>query len=276
MTPRELTYLKFFTDGNVSLDYLKKIVVRDRILKTDLGKMLDLFPNFLALDGDAKEDIFDSDYLMLPAQEMQKAVTNVIGLIENFIFAQDVPLLNNIASKFEKAVGINEASRIKLKEEADKLAQIRAELETTLLETKKVFAAYEAVKTISASSPDPVLTVMAETEAKINAELEKQSQIKSELEKQALLKAQTEAQAQELSTRLKEQEELNKVRLAEELRLAEIANKKAIEEAMNKERAATASFSPQVSKSTQEKSSNVPLLLGAGLLAAIILGANNE
>jgi vacuolar-type H+-ATPase subunit I/STV1 len=199
------------------------------------------------------------------------------------IFAQDIPLLNSIASKFEKSLDINNASKVKLQEEETKLKAIRAELEKNLLEAKKVFTVYETITNGFANRTDPVEAYISEMESEIQAKIASDTKIAEEQKRQIELKAIAERQAQSLAVQLKEQEELNKTKLAEELRLAEIANKKALEDArilteVSKQVFTSPPSTPVTQQKTEssQKSSPLPLLIGAGILATIFLGGGSN
>lgn len=274
-------YLQYFIDGNVSLDYLKAVIVPDKILKTKFGQATQYTPNFIFIEGDWQTDIYDDLYFKIDAPSIRMGLTNVINYIQNSLFAQDISLLNDMASRFSNAIDINNRSNDKLQEEIAKLNDIDAKLQAQLLEAKKVYTAYNVVMEQFKNNPDPVIALTVDYQTKINNELARQESIKSE---QALrLKAEEEARllseqkAQELALQLKKEEEARSQQLVEAQKQAELqkiqAEKDYVED-LKRASESQATRSNQITEVTPKKSNMLPLVLGAGVLAW--LGLNND
>lgn len=292
-TTRFRNYLDYFTSGKITLEYLKAIQVRDKILATDLGKDLSMFPAFLILKGDTSVDPYDSTFLRVDSISIKDGLAKVISYIENQLFAQDINLLSNISNRFKTAIDVNNASKAKLKEEQDKLALIDSQLKTQILEAKKIYTAYEVVMNNMANTPDPVVTYLNELEIKMNNEL-------VSFESEQLTRLNTEAQLikeQELRNQLALVQQTEQQRLVEQAKQAEIdrlaQEEKAKSQVANSSTMQTTDKTLEISYSTNvtpisvsdkatnlspseigvsKKSSAVPLVAGAGLLALLFLG----
>jgi len=278
MTPREEIYLRFFTDGNVSLDYMEKIQVRDRILKSDKGKMLEWFPNFVTLPSDFKDDIYDDQYYTLPASEIKVALTYVTSLIRNSIFAQDIAVLNDLSVKFEKASTINDASKLKLQEEQAKLNDISAEMDATLLEAKKIYTTYDILVKGLETRPDPVIAYQKEVQAKYEAQLANDSLTANQLAEQKAIQEAAQVAAETLKQQVINEQKANDAQLAIDLENAEKARLQALQDYAIAEQKAKDGFAvnPNDKAPTvivEKKSSKVPLAIGAGVLALIFMNS---
>lgn len=275
MTEREQIYLKFFTDGNVSLDYMEKIQVRDRILKSDAGKMLEWFPNFLTLPNDFKEDIYDSNYYSLPAQEIRTALTNVINYIRNSLFAQDIATLSKLSVQFEATANINNDAKQRLINEQKEVNLLTKQLEDTLLEAKKIFTVYDMVIKGYATAKDPVEEYTQQVILQYESQLAQDSAIKAQLEAQKKQQQEAQTEALNLSNALETARKFNEEKLAQDLKNAEIAHQKAMEEAKLMEQNALNSFSTGTKNevvTTKKTSAALPLAVGAGILGLFIFG----
>lgn len=274
-------YLQYFIDGNVSLDYLKAIIVPDRILKTEFGRATQYTPNFIFMEGDWQSDIYDDLYYKIDAPSIRMGLTNVISYIQNSLFAQDISLLNDMASRFSSAIDINNKSNAKLQEEIARLNDIDSKLQAQLLEAKKVYTAYNVVMEQFKNNPDPVIALTVDYQTKINNEIARQETIKTE---QALrLKAEEEARllseqkAQELALQIKKEEEIKSQQLIEAQKQAELqrvqAEKDYIED-LKRASESQATSSNKITEVPQKKTNMLPLVLGAGVLAW--LGLSND
>lgn len=277
-------YLQYFIDGYVSLDYLKAIVVPEKILKSDAGKTVGYFPAFVVLDGDLTANDFDANYYNVNYSAIRNTLTDVVSYIQNSLFAQDIALLNDMATRFNKSININTASNQRLIDERNKLKTIDDQLQAQLLEAKRIYTAYDVLMTSLANNPDPVVAYTNDLENKINAELARQAKV--EAEQKALIEAQAQAQI-EAEARAKE--------LAEQALLAEQAQAKALAEAQAKaladkqkaeqeyvemlklaseSKAVVQTQTPTVATNyssdtvaTNKTTSKAPLILGLGVLA---------
>lgn len=275
-------YLQYFIDGNVSLDYLKGIIVRDTILKTDQGKSLPYFPAFLVLEGDLAENIYDDTKYSVNSVAIKLALTSVTTYIEQSLFSQDIALLNDMAKRFEKAIAINNDSNARLVSELAKLDQISKSLEAQLLEAKKVYTAYDAVMSQFANSPDPVRAYIDQIQSKIDAEISNQSAIKKQLEDQATAKAVADQKAEDLKAQLLEQQKTAQANLTAQQESSKAEQEK--QDAIYKDNLVKASESKAITENkteattpttTEKKSSKViPLVAGLGILAYFGLGGD--
>lgn len=289
------TYLKVFTDGKVTLEYLKKIQVQDKILATDSGKDLVLFPAFLILDGDATPDPYDTNYLRINSVAIKTALTEVVSYIENQLFAQDINLLNNIGMRFSSAVSNNNLAKAKLAEEKAKLDKITSDLEAVIMEAKRIYTAYDIVVKGYASTPDPVVEYQRELEAKMKTEL---ALFEAEQRKR-FAETFNSRTTDELKTIIVNLQAKNQADLAKQAQTAydikvkemELAKKQALKsetiQRVNQEiapvgpsPATNVEYVPskiEISEKpttipTQKKGSVVPLVAGVGLIALIALG----
>ena len=300
------TYLSMFTSGNITLDYFKKIQVQDRILSTDKGKDLTLFPSFLVLDGDLSVDPYDPLYLRVNSPDIRQGIADVINYIENQLFAQDIALLNKINDRFTNAVNANSAAISRLDQEKAKLDKADKDLQATLLEAKKIYTAYEQTMTVFGKSVDPVISIMNSLDDKIKAELTKfeasetqrltlEAQEKKAAEvkaKLAAIEAQRQADlaqqaAEAVAAKIAEAEkakaqiaasqsmqENNKVINYKEQPIAPIVGpietKSMVQEAVKEE----VTIAPSEALANPQKTSALPLVAGLGILAALGLGVN--
>jgi hypothetical protein len=286
------TYLNYFTSGKITLEYLKAIQVQDKILATDLGKDLYLFPAFLILSGDTSVDPYDSSFLRINSSVIKTELANVISYIVNQLFAQDINLLNNIGLRFKTAIDVNEQAKTKLREEQAKLALIDSQLQAQLIEAKKVFTAYEVVMNNFANNPDPVIAYQQEMEAKMKTELdqfqaEQVARINNEiqLQKEQVLRDQLALVQQQEQQRLVEQAKQAEIdRLAQEQKAQQQVSSSQTMQQTDKaldinysttvvpisvsEKATTISSS----EAGTSKKSTLPLVAGVGLLALLALG----
>jgi len=286
------TYLNYFTSGKITLEYLKAIQVQDKILASDLGKDLYLFPAFLILQGDTTVDPYDSNFLRVNSTVIKNELANVISYIVNQLFAQDINLLNNIGARFKTAIDINNQSKAKLKEEQDKLAQIDAQLKAQILEAKKIYTAFEVVMSNFANNPDPVITYQSDMEKKMQSELDKfQAEQIARINAEAQLKKEQALRDQLALVQQQEQE-----RLAQQAKQAELdriaqqekaqAQVSASATMQQTDKVIEANYSTNVTpinvseKATTisqaeagtTKKSALPLVAGVGLLAYLALG----
>lgn len=204
-------YLQYFIDGNVSLDYLKAIVVPETILKSNAGKTVGYFPAFVVLDGDLTANDFDSTLYNVNYSAIRNTLTDVVTYIQNSLFAQDIALLNDMASRFTKSININNSANQKLLDEQAKLKAIDDQLQAQLLEAKRIYTAYDVLMSSLANNPDPVVAYTNDLENKIATELARQAQVQAEqlalIQAQEEAKKQAEAQALALAEQIKIQQE---------------------------------------------------------------------
>jgi len=285
-------YLKYFTDGNVSLDYLKNIIVRTKILKTEKGLMLDRFPNFLVLEGDLKEDIYDDLYFIVNSTDIKLVLNNVIAYITDSIFAQGISDLNVLSEKFTKAIDINNQATTVLNSELQKLSDIDAKLQAQILQAKQVYATYDLVMSKSTSNIDPVSATIKQYEDEI-AEMLLASETKKALLAQQALDLQKEKEAQEIADALKASQAQNATVVTEAIKEAEVVQdkydeefKETVESVKDGGTIYQTTTSPtginqaeaiKTPDTTTKKSSMVlPLVVGAGALAWMFLGKGEE
>lgn len=284
------TYLQYFIDGNVSLDYLKAIVVPETILKVNAGKTVGYFPAFVVLDGDLTANDFDSTLYNVNYSAIRNTLTDVVTYIQNSLFAQDIALLNDMAGRFTKSININNSSNQKLLEEQAKLKAIDDQLQAQLLEAKKIYTAYDVLMSSLANNPDPVVAYTNDLENKLASELARQAKVQAEqlalIQAQEDAKKQAEAEALALAEQLKiQQAEQAKAQLLAEQQAREAQLKADAEyqemlkmasqsQAIVQSQTAIAtgatntnqSNDTQINNSTT-KSSKLPLVLGLGVLA---------
>lgn len=285
------TYLQYFIDANVSLDYLKAIVVPETILKTNAGKTVGYFPAFVVLDGDLTPNDFDSSLYNVNYSAIRNTLTDVINYIQGSLFAQDINLLNDMAVRFNKSINVNNASNQKLIDEQAKLKAIDDKLQAQLLEAKRIYTAYDVLMASLAQNPDPVVAYTSGLETKITAELARQAQVQAEqlalLEAQEKAKAEAEAKALALAEQLKIQqaEQAKAQALAEQLAKEEQAKAEAEYQQMlimaSQSKAVVTSQTAMLTEAvnstpvtTTKQTSKAPLILGLGVLAWLGLSKN--
>jgi hypothetical protein len=278
-TQRFDIYLQYFIDGNVSLDYLKGIIVRDKILKTEIGKSLNLFPLFLITDGDVTENIYDDTTMNVNSVAIKLTLTSVITYIQTSLFAQDIALLNDMAKRFEKSIGINTDSNTRLQSELAKLSVIEKDLNSQLLEAKKVYIAYDIVMSQYANSPDPVRAYIDNVTIKINTELATQSAIKDQLEAQASAKLIADQKESDLALQLQAQQVAQKEILTKQQANAETEQAKqdqiykdnlvkgANSQAITESKTSTTPATPTEEVVATKSSKALPIIAGIGVLA---------
>lgn len=285
-------YLKYFTDGNVSLDYLKNIIVRTKILKAEKGLMLDRFPNFLVLEGDLKEDIYDDQYYLVNSTEIKLVLNNVIAYITDSIFAQGISDLNVLSTRFTKAIDINNQATTVLNNELAKLADIDTKLQAQILQAKQVYATYDMVMSKSTSNIDPVSVTIKQYEDEI-AEMLLASETKKALLAQQALDLQKEKEAKEIADALKASQAQNPTVVTEAIKEAELVQEQYDQEFKDTVEAVkdggtiyqTTTSPTGINQAeaiknpttTAKKSSMaLPLVIGAGALAWMFLGKGEE
>jgi len=276
-------YLDVFIQASITLDLLKAIVVRDLILKTDLGKSLDKFPSFLVLDGDVSESIYDETMYKVNSVEIKLVLVQLVSYIEQSLFAQDIALLNEMSVRFTKSINVNTDANARLQLELSKLDSAKLLLDAKLLEAKKLQTVYDILKNQMETLPDPVSAYNEQIVAKINAEIEAQGVIARQIRDQEIAEAEALAREEQIKIDISNQAKAQQALLDQQLSEAAIA--KAREEALYQENLVRAgeskSISDSVSNSTsidktlntsetivnKKKSKVVPIALGVGLLA---------
>jgi hypothetical protein len=165
-------YVKYFTAGKVTLDFLKAIQVRDSILKTDKGNDLYLFPTFLISDpAFLSDDPYNVLNLRVDSTSIKALLASAIDYISNQLFVQDIATLNLISVRFDQSISVNNAAKVKLDSENVKLTQISSDLDAKLLEAKRLFTVLDILKANLTSTPDPVLAYTQQVQAKIDSAL---------------------------------------------------------------------------------------------------------
>lgn len=287
-------YLKYFTDGNVSLDYLMNVIVRSRILKTEKGKTLDRFPAFLVLESDLSEDIYDELYLNIASTDIKLVLNNVIAYIKDSLFAQGISDLNILSARFTKAIEVNNKASDTLNSELQKLADIDAKLQAQILQAKQVYATYDLVMSRSTSNVDPVSLTTKKYEDEIAAML-LESETRKALIAQQALEAQKAAEAKEIADALEKAQAQNPAVVNEAIKEAQQTQKEAdetfeqtVDNVQNNNgtiyqtpTSPTGINQAEATKdsstvATKKSSMVLPLIAGAGALAFMFLGKGEE
>lgn len=165
-------YVKFFTAGKVTLQYLQSIQVRDTILKTEKGQDLYLFPSFLVYSPSLlTDDPYNPVNYRVDSVSIKAQLASAILYITTQLFAQDIATLNTISSRFDQSINVNVAAKAKLDSEYVKMNQLDADLNAKLLEAKKLFTTLDILKANLGASPDPVLAYQQQVQSQMDAEL---------------------------------------------------------------------------------------------------------
>lgn len=223
-------YVKFFTSGKVTLDYLKSIQVRDVIAKSDDGKDLYLFPAFLIYSRALlTEDPYNPANYRINSTEIKAQIASAITYIESQLFAQDIATLVKFTGRFYQATEVNDKALLKLADERLKLKAIDTNLKNTLLEAKKLYDVYNVLKANFEGRPDPVAAYRDEIQSKMDSELQTfATQEATRISNEKQLKAQAEMEAFLAEEKRKADE--NAAQQAAQLELARLAQIKLAEE----------------------------------------------
>lgn len=286
---RQKSYFKEFLDGNVSLDYLKNVIIPERILVVDKDKDLPNFPIFLRREEDYSPFAFDSNFLLVKVDNIKANLLKVVDYIENSLFAQDIHTLNKLAEQVARSVGINNDAIAMLSSEQAKLQKLDEDFQKTLASAKQLQTVYDMLKNQSINAVDPVVQSQMELDKAIKSEM---SALEAQYaEKARLLSLQKENELKAQQTALYNAQKAEEARIAEEKRLQEEAIRKAELEKQNLINQATSEAQTQKEltqwhngnqatakdQSKDGKSSTaLPLIAVAGVLALVSLGGSNE
>lgn len=273
-------YVKVFTSGKVSLQYLKAIQVRDKILKTDKGLDLYLFPAFLIYnDSLLSVDPYDDLSLRVDSTTIKKSLEQAIAYIEGQIFAQDINTLNKIDSRLVQALDVNNQAKAKLDSEVAKLNRIQTDLEATLLEAKKIYTTYDYLKNTQGGKTDTVANYIQELNTKMETELaDFLAQEKARLEKIAIDQKAADLKVQ-LDAEVKAQQEQLAVQTAQaetqrlEAEATYQAQLKASQSLQSTNNVLSIDSTSSVEdKAVEKKSKVLPIVAGLGVLAYLTMG----
>lgn len=286
---RQKSYFKEFLDGNVSLDYLKNVVIPERILVIDKENDLPNFPLFLRREEDYSPFAFDSNFLLVKVDNIKANLLNVVSYIENSLFAQDIHTLNKLAEQVARSVGINNDAIAMLSSEQAKLQKLDEDFQKTLASAKQLQIVYDMLKNQAINSVDPVVQSQMELDKAIKSEM---SALEAQYaEKARLLSLQKENELKAQQTALYNAQQAEEARIAEEKRLQEEAIRKAELEKQNLINQATSEAQTQkeltqwhngTQATTKDQSKDgksstaLPLIAVAGVLALVSLGGSNE
>ena len=286
---KEKNIFEVFLRGDISLDYLKNVIIPDKILKIEKDIETPNFPLFLKKLTTFNTFVFDDNYLLVDIESIRPALLKVSSFIENSLFAQDIHTLNKLAEQVARSVGINNDAITMLSSEQAKLQKLDEDFQKTLASAKQMQIVYDMLKNQSINAVDPVVQSQMELDLAIKNEM-------SALEAQYALKARQlalskEAELKAQQTALYNAQQAEEQRIAEEKRAQEEAIRKAELEKQNLLNQATSEAQTQKeltqwhngtqattkNQSNDEKSSSaLPLIAVASVLALVSLGGSNE
>lgn len=165
-------YVKVFTAGKVTLQYLQSIQVRDSILKSEYNKDLYLFPAFLITDSTLlTEDPYNPLNYRIDSVTIKKTLSQAISYIQNQLFAQDIATLNTMSARFDKSIFVNNEAKTRLDIEYQNMKNLDTQLQAKLLEAKNLFVTLDILKTKLSGQSDPVIAYREQIQAKLDADL---------------------------------------------------------------------------------------------------------
>lgn len=286
---KEKEIFNVFLSGDISLDYLKNVVIPDKILKVEKDVDTQTFPLFLKKLTTFNPFIFDDNYLLVDIESIRPALLKVSNFIENSLFAQDIHTLNKLADQVSRSIGINNDAIMMLSNEQLKLQKLDEDFQKTLASAKQLQIVYDMLKNQSINAVDPVVQSQMELDKAIKSEM---SALEAQYaEKARLLSLQKENELKAQQTALYNAQKAEEERIAEEKRLQEEALRKAelekqtlVNQATNE--AQTQKELTQWHNGTQattkdqskdgKSSSALPLIAVASVLALVSLGGSNE
>ena len=286
---KEKDIFNVFLSGDISLDYLKNVIIPDKILKIEKDVDAPNFPLFLKKLTTFNPFIFDDNYLLVDVESIRPALLKVSNFIENSLFAQDIHTLNKLADQVSRSIGINNDAIAMLSSEQAKLQKLDEDFQKTLASAKQLQIVYDMLKNQSINAVDPVVQSQMELDKAIKSEM---SALEAQYaEKARLLSLQKENELKAQQTALYNAQKAEEVRIAEEKRLQEEAIRKAELEKQNLINQASSEAQTQKEltqwhngnqattkdQSKDGKSSTaLPLIAVAGVLALVSLGGSNE
>lgn len=290
---KEKDIFNVFLNGDISLDYLKNVVIPDKILKVERDIETPNFPLFLKKMTSFSPFIFDDNYLLVDIESIRPALLKVSNFIENSLFAQDIHTLNKLADQVSRSIGINNDAIMMLSNEQLKLQKLDEDFQKTLASAKQLQIIYDMLKNQSINAVDPVVQSQMELDKAIKSEM---SALEAQYaEKARLLSLQKENELKAQQTALYNAQKAEEARIAEEKRLQEEAIRKAelekqtlVNQATSEAQTqkeltewhngtqATDKSQPESSSSDKGSSSALPLIAVASVLALVSLGGSNE
>lgn len=290
---KEKEIFNVFLNGDISLDYLKNVVIPDKILKVEKDVDTQTFPLFLKKLTTFNPFIFDDNYLLVDIESIRPALLKVSNFIENSLFAQDIHTLNKLADQVSRSIGINNDAIAMLSSEQLKLQKLDEDFQKTLASAKQLQIVYDMLKNQSINAVDPVVQSQIELDNAIKSEM---SALEAQYaEKARLLSIQKENELKAQQTALYNAQQAEEARIAEEKRLQEEAIRKAelekqtlVNQATSEAQTqkeltewhngtqATDKSQPESSSSDKGSSSALPLIAVASVLALVSLGGSNE
>jgi hypothetical protein len=165
-------YVKYFTSGKVTLQYLQSIQVRDLILKSEYGQDLYLFPAFLIEDSTLlSSDPYNPLNYRVDSVTVKRILKDAITYIANQLFTQDIAVLNLMSARFDQSIAVNNAAKIKLDSEYKNMKAMDANLQAKLLEAKNLFVTLDILRNKLANQADPVKAYKEQIQVRLNADL---------------------------------------------------------------------------------------------------------